>query len=542
MPHPSENLFYYRPDLSLHAERETITADLCVYGATAAGVIAAVQAAMLGWRVALLNPAERIGGMTSGGLSYTDIGNQTAIGGLAREFYQRVGQAYGVDVAWTFEPHIAERVLSQWLREVEIRPLHQQFLAAVEKDETRLVAVRMESGTVVRARMFIDATYEGDLLAAAGVSHCVGREGNALYGETLNGAQVQSTHQFDLPVDPYVVEGIATSGLLPGIEIEPPVIGARDHRIQAYCFRMCMTDDPAIRLPFPQPRNYDRRWYVLLERYLQAGWREVFGKFDLLRVATKSDTNNHGAVSTDFIGQNFAWPAGSYQTREQIFQAHVAYQQGYHWFLTHDAAVPREIREAYARWGLCRDEFTTTGGWSPQLYVREARRMVSEYIMTEHECRSARTAPDSVGLAAYAMDSHNCRRFVQDGRVLNEGDVQMPGFPPYSISYRSIVPRASECTNLLVPVCMAASHIAYGSIRMEPVFMVLGQSAAIAAHQALTAGQPVQDLPYADLQNALRAAGQILTANERAAFEKGARHESKAGVVAVPAEKNRQFS
>ena len=507
-------LCYYHPELSFHARREAITADLCVYGATPGGIVAAVQAARLCWRVALLNPSAHIGGVTTGGLSYTDIGNQATIGGMAREFYRRAGRTYGVRTAWTFEPHVAGRIFREWLRETGIEPRQNQFLAAVEKDGAGLRAVRMESGTVVRARMFIDATYEGDLLAAAGVRHHIGREDNSVYGETLNGAQVRPTHQFEYPVDPYLTPGDAAGGLLPGIESDLPVPGAGDHRIQAYCFRLCLTEDSANRIPFFKPPDYDRRWYVLLERYLEAGWRDVFRKFDRLHVATKSDTNNHGAVSTDFIGQNFAWPAGDYPARERIFQAHVAYQQGYHWYLANDPAVPRSVREAYARWGLSRDEFVATGGWSPQLYVREARRMVSDYVMTEHECNGARLAPDSVGLAAYAMDSHNCRRFVQAGRVVNEGDVQAAGFPPYPISYRSIVPRVADCENLLVPVCVAASHIAYGSIRMEPVFMILGQSAALAAHLALVGKLPVQAVPYADLQGTLHAAGQILAPNE----------------------------
>lgn len=527
MPSSVAAPFYYDPALSRASVHAALEVDLCIYGATAAGIATAVQSARLGRRVALLNPSAHLGGMTAGGLSYTDIGNQGAIGGFAREFYQRVGRAYGADTAWTFEPHVAERIFRECLAEVGVTPLHQQFLAAVEMDGPRLTAIRMESGTVVRAKMFIDATYEGDLLAAAGVGHCVGRESNAVYEETLNGAQVRGTHQFELPVSPYLIPGVASSGLLPGIETAMPVAGVGDHRIQAYCFRMCLTDDPGNRMPFPKPLDYDRRWYVLLERYLKAGWRDVFGKFDRLRVRAKTDTNNNGAVSTDFIGRNYDWPLGDYLTRERIFQAHVSYQQGYHWFLANDAEVPAEIREAYAGWGLCRDEFTATGGWPPQLYIREARRMVSDYVMTEHDCRGTRVASDSVGLAAYTMDSHNCRRFVQGGRVLNEGDVQVMGFPPYPISYRSIIPAAGECSNLLVPVCVSASHIAYGSIRMEPVFMVLGQSAAIAAELALAGRSSVQDVSYPDLQRALRAAGQILAAGERLPFDAAALHAAE---------------
>lgn len=523
-----EALSYYLPDVSHRAPCETIVTDLCVYGATASGIIAAVQAAQLGWRVALLNPAAQTGGMTTGGLSYTDVGNQRAIGGLAREFYRRVGRAYGADIAWTFEPHVASRVFDGWLEEMGIEPRHHHFLAGVEKDGAQLQAIRCENGTIVRAKAFIDATYEGDLMAAAGVTHRVGREGNTTYGESLNGAQVHSTHQFNFPIDPYLTLGDASSGLLPGVELGEPVIGAGDHRIQAYCFRVCLTDNAGNRRPFSKPIGYDRRWYIALERYLRAGWRDVFAKFDRLRISSKTDTNNHGAISTDFIGQNYAWPSGDYSTRERIFQAHVAYQQGYHWFLANDPAVPADVREAYAQWGLCRDEFVSTAGWSPQLYVREARRMISDYVMTELDCRGERRAPDGIGLAAYTMDSHNCRRFVLKGSIHNEGDVQVMGFPPYPISYRSIVPRISECENLLVPVCVSASHIAYGSIRMEPVFMVLGQSAALAVHLALTEKCAVQNVSYRDLESALRSAGQILFSGDRPTFDAAALHASEA--------------
>lgn len=490
---------------------ETLSVDLCIYGATAGGLIAGIQAKKLGLSVAILDPGGRIGGMTTSGLGYTDIGNKAAVGGLAREFYRRLGRHYGVPEAWTFEPRAALGVFQSWLREADLVVYPQQFLAGVERNGKRLTAVRMESGRVIRARQFIDATYEGDLMAYAGVSHHVGREDNAVHGETLNGAQVRDTHQFVFPVSPFFIEGEPASGLLPGIEPGEPVTGAGDHRVQAYCFRMCLTDDPKNRVPFTLPEGYDPRWHVLTARHLAAaGWQDQFTKFDRLRVPTKTDTNNFGPASTDFIGQNYAWPRAGYAERERIFQAHVAYQQGLHWFLVNDPSVPWALREAYSQWGLCRDEFTESGGWPPQLYVREARRMVGDYVMTEHECRGARTASDPVGLAAYTMDSHNCRRFARGARVFNEGDVQEHRFPPYPISYRAIVPRVGECENLLVPLCLAASHIAYGSIRMEPVFMILGQSAATAAYLAIGENVPVQAVPYADLRSALRRDGQVL--------------------------------
>jgi len=516
---------YFHPDYARLGPTGTLDVDFCIYGASPAGITAAVQAAKLGRSVLLLEPGPRVGGMTASGLGNTDIGNKRAVGGLAREFYRRVGRQYGVEEAWTFEPHIAERVFSEWLREAGVRVLCRQFVHSVARDGARLTALRTLCGLIVRAPMFIDASYEGDLLALAGCGFAIGREANAVFGETLNGAQIHDTHQFDFEVDPFVVPADRSSGLLPGIESSEPVVGAGDSRMQAYCFRMCLTDEAGNRRPFERPKDYDPRWYVLLERYFAAGWRDVFSKFDRLRVRTKTDTNNHGAISTDFVGQNHEWPKADYAARERIYQAHVTYQQGLHWFMANSPTVPTEIREVYATWGLCRDEFTDTGGWPTQLYVREARRLNGEHIMTEHECRGTRQVSDSIGLAAYTMDSHNCRRFVAAGSVRNEGDVQAHGFPPYSISYRAIMPKRGECENLLVPVCLSASHIAYGSIRMEPVFMVLGQSAAIAAHLALEEAGPVQNVPYRDLQTALLNNHQILSWNAREPSDRSELHE-----------------
>ncbi|OIR15068.1 FAD dependent oxidoreductase [mine drainage metagenome] len=507
----SNDLFYYRKDIAATGRGGILDADICIYGGTAGGVVAAIQAASDGHSVVLLEPGHRIGGVTGSGLGFTDIGNKAAIGGLAREFFHRVGRRYGVDETWTFEPHVAIEVFETWAQQSGVDVHVRQFIAAVEITNLRLRAIRTESGLVVRAKVFIDASYEGDLMARAGVSYTVGRESNATYDETLNGAQVLDGHQFDLPVSPYVIEGDPTSGILPGIDTGSVEIGVGDGRLQAYCFRMCLTDDPRNRIPFPKPEHYDRRLYTLLDRYLRAGWRDVFRKFDRLRTGTKTDTNNHGAVSTDFIGANHLWTDADYATRERIFQAHVNYQMGLHWFMANDSAVPSDLREAYARWGLCRDEFTSTGGWPHQLYVREARRMRSDHVMTEHECRGRRRVWDSVGLAAYTMDSHNCRRVVRDGRTINEGNVEVHGFPPYGISFRSIIPSVGECENLIVPVCLSATHIAYGSIRMEPVFMVLGQSAALAAHIALDDNSAVQSISYADLRAALLLHRQVLT-------------------------------
>jgi len=502
------NLTYWAPPFQV--VRRTVHADACVYGGTASGVIAAVQLARLGRKVVVVNPSAHLGGMTTGGLSWTDFGNKAAIGGMAREFYRRCGAKYCVEEEWRFEPKVAEQVLTEMVQETGVTVYHREYLKSVRMSAMRLTSLTTESGLTVLAPIFIDATYEGDLMAKAKASFTVGRESNSKYGETLNGVQYRHLHQFELAVSPYLVENDPSSGLLPHIEPRADELpGTGDRRIQAYNFRLILTQDPANRIPFPKPAGYDEREYELTLRYLRAGWKGVFGKFDPIR-GNKVDKNNHGATSTDYIGANYRWPTASYPERERIFQDHVRYVAGWFWFLANDPRVPDDVRNRMATWGLCKDEFADTGGWPHQLYVREARRMVSNYVVTEHDCRGTVRAEDSVGLGSYGMDSHNCRRYVRDGRVYNEGDVQVGGFPPYPISYRAIVPRRGQCRNLLVPVCISASHIAYGSARMEPVFMVLGQSAAIAGHMALERGMAVQDIPYPELRERLLAAGQIL--------------------------------
>lgn len=497
---------YYQP--ATHDPR-TVTADLCVYGGVSGGVIAAVEAARRGLDVILLEPSDHVGGMTASGLGMTDVGNKNVIGGLSRAFYERVGRHYGIPIEWRFEPHVAEQIYRQWLAEQGVRVLHRQFVSRVHKDGSRITELHTVSGLTVRARIFIDASYEGDLMACAGVSHTVGREANATYGETANGQQLHDKHQFMHPVDPYLTPGVPASGLLPGIENTPYQQGSGDRRVQAYNFRMCLTQRLDIRLPFPKPQAYDPRQYILLKRHLATGWNEVLEECNSVRNG-KADMNNHGAVSTDFIGQNHAYPQADYATRQAIYQAHVNWQQGLMWCLANDPEIPADIQEQVRQWGLCADEFTDTGGWPHQLYVRESRRMIGQTVMTEHHCRGEQIAEDPIAMAAYCMDSHNCRRIVVDGVVRNEGDVQAGGILPYPISYGAIVPRRDECSNLLVVFCLSASHIAFGSIRMEPVLMVLGQSAGIAADIALSEGVAVQDVPYSALERELRGAGQIL--------------------------------
>jgi hypothetical protein len=486
-----------------------VRVDLCVYGCSPGAITAAICGARHGHTVALVVNGAHLGGLTAGGLGNTDIGNKQSIGGMARDFYRRVGAHYGVEEEWRFEPKVAAQVFSELLREAGIQPLMREFLSGVDKENSHIRSVRFESGLQIAARIFIDASYEGDLLALAGVSHVVGRESNMEFNELLNGVQVRETHQFETGVDPYVVPGDPDSGLLPGIETVPLAApGTGDDKVQAYNFRMCLTQAPD-RLPFPKPADYDPQDYELLARYLLTGWNELFRKFDRIR-GGKTDTNNHGAVSTDLIGGSWAFPRADWRERERIFQRHVTWQQGLMWFLCHDPRVPAAIRAEYRTWGLPADEFTTTGGWPHQIYIRESRRMRSGYVITEHDCRGFIKATDPIGLGAYAMDSHNCQRVVINGFVRNEGDVQSAGFRPYPISYRAITPLRSEAENLLVPVCLSATHIAYGSIRMEPVFMILGESAAHAAHLALSENLAVQDVPYARLQELLSVAKQAV--------------------------------
>ncbi len=515
---------YFRPQWIQRDERR-LDVDVCVYGGTASGVVAACVATQRGRSVVLLNPGVYLGGMTTGGLSWTDSGKKHVIGGMSRRFYQACGRRYGRDEEWLFEPGVAQQVMDAWAAEHDVPVHHRQYLDKVEVDGQRIVAVRMLSGLEVRARMFVDATYEGDLLAKAGVPHTIGRESNAVYGETLNGVQPRDKHQFSHAVDPYVETGEAASGTLPWVhegEIGPA--GSGDHRIQAYNFRVCLTDKPELRVAWRKPAGYDASEYVLGARWYHSEknrYNETLrddgelAKFDRLSVRHKVDANNHGPFSSDYIGANWAWPEASYAQREAIFQAHRVYQQGLYWFFANDDSVPGRYREAYGRWGLASDEFVETGHWPHQLYVREARRMVGDYVLTEHDCMHRAACEDPVGMGSYTVDSHNVSRFVRDGRVLNEGDVQVPPAGPYGISYRCIVPPRGSVANLAVPVCVSTSHIAFGSVRMEPVFMILGESAALAMDLALGEGAALQEVGYDALRPELEAAGQVLEAPSR---------------------------
>jgi FAD dependent oxidoreductase len=511
--------------------------DVIVYGGTSAGVVAAVKVARLGRSVLLIEPGQHLGGMSSAGLGATDIGNKRAIGGLARDFYRRIKQHYADDAAWgwqsrsgfkggghdaaddaawTFEPQVAEKIFEELVAEAGVTVVRGQRLdlkQGVAMEGSRIHSIRMESGDQHRAKVFIDATYEGDLLALAGVTYHVGREANELYGETLNGLQVARAlkHQFTHRPDPFIVPGDPASGWLPGIGPAPTEAdGDGDRRIQAYCFRLCATSVPENRVAWAKPEGYDPAQYELLLRNFEAGDQRIPWN-PVLMPNGKTDSNNNFAVSTDHLGANWEYPNGDYAVRAAIIADHVSYQQGLMWTLANDPRVPAAVREHFNEWGLAADEFTDNGHWPHQLYIREARRMVSDAVVTEGLCRGESRVNNPVGLAAYTMDSHNVQRYVgADGAVRNEGDVQVGGFPPWPIPYDAIRPRSAECSNLLVPVCVSASHIAYGSLRMEPVFMVLGESAAEAACLAIETGTTVQGIDYPTLRTRLEESGQVL--------------------------------
>lgn len=488
--------------------------DVCVYGGTSAGVIAAYTAAKLNKKVLLIEPGNRLGGLSSGGLGFTDIGNKYVVTGLARDFYRRIGRHYGRFEQWTFEPKVAEAIFIDYVKRGGFKVIFNSRLKNVIKTGPKIDAIELEdssgklsASTTITAMQFIDCSYEGDLMAKAGVSYTTGREANSVYNETVNGVQLKTQHQFPDDIDPYKTPGNPASGLLWGISPESlQEIGSGDKKIQAYNFRICLTNDPANRIEISKPENYDTTHYELLIRYLAAKpSKDLWGflKMDLMP-NHKTDINNNGPFSTDMIGMNYNYPDGNYATRDSIIKRHEDYTKGLLYFIGHDVRIPEHLRTQMLQWGYPRDEYVNNKHWTPQLYVREARRMLGAYIMTQANCQGKEQVADEIGKAAYTMDSHNAERIVVNGMVKNEGDVQLKDISPYPIAYRSITPRIQECNNLLVPVCLSASHMAYGSIRMEPVFMVLGQSAAVAACQAIEKKVAVQQINIKELQADLK--------------------------------------
>lgn len=518
--------------------------DVVVYGATSAGIAAAVELSRSGKSVVIINPDEHIGGLTTGGLGFTDIGNKNVIGGISREFYQRIKRYYederqwkfekmtgfraaeqssqkkdGQDAMWIFEPGAATSVFNDLIREHHITILNNEPLhlkKGVKKNKGRIQYLRTLSGKKFSGKMFIDATYEGDLMAVAKVSYTYGREPAGEYNETLNGVQTKRAihHQFPDGIDPYIKAGDKSSGLLPNVNPGVAAELSADKKIQAYCFRMCLTDVPENRVAIVKPVNYNELEYELLFRYIGLIGADKAKDFFTLSMMPnrKTDSNNKGPFSLDYIGKNYNYPEADHRERKKIIKEHFDYQTGLLWTLQHNHRVPESVRNFYGKWGLPKDEFTRNGNWTPQLYIREARRMVSDYVMTENHCmQKGVSAAQSIGMGAYTMDSHNLQRHVDGkGFVKNEGDVQVGGFKPYPIDYRSIVPRKNECGNLFVPVCLSATHMAFGSIRMEPVFMLLGQSAGVAASLALDGNLNVQDVNYEKLRAELLKRKQIL--------------------------------
>ena len=549
--------------------------DIVVYGGTSAGLVAAIQAARMNKSVIIIEPGtkQQLGGLTTGGLGRTDFGLKQVIGGISLEFYKEINKYYLNDSNWVwqkrdeyfknqtyhpgstnpneesmwfFEPSAARKVFQSLINKYNITVVYGERIVrnregrtmrqsdgrmvaspgnvseGVVKKGTRITEIIMESGAHFKGRYFIDATYEGDLMAGAGVSFTVGREGGNIYKESLNGVQTYqslsnssvptwSHHQFESGINPYISPGEAKSGFLPQINSKGPgTEGSSDHRIQSYCFRMCLTDCPGNRIPFMKPKEYNELDYELLFRNYEAG----FSRLPWINSPMpnhKTDTNNQGGFSTDFIGANYEYPEATYSERAKISTAHRNYQKGLMWTLANHPRIPEEIRNDIARWGLAKDEFVKGNGWQDQLYIREARRMISDVVMNQNYCQGSIIATESIGMGAYNMDSHHTQRYIdKNGNVKNEGDVQVRIPNPYPISYKSIVPAKSECSNLFVPVCLSASHIAFGSIRMEPVFMVLGQSAAVAACIAIDKNCDAQDVSYKELEINLQKNGQVL--------------------------------
>ncbi|MFT3700887.1 MAG: FAD-dependent oxidoreductase [Agriterribacter sp.] len=493
------------------------TVDVCVYGGTSSGVIAAYTAKKMGKSVLLIEPGNHLGGLTSGGLGYTDIGNKFAISGLALDYYRRIGKHYGKFEQWIFEPHIAENLFKEYIQRGNVDVLFSRRLKKVKKSQATIESIVLESSVnnsdkdiIVDAKVFLDCSYEGDLMAQSGVSYTVGREANDQYQELYNGVQLRDKHQFLDGIDPYKIKGKPESGLLWGIsDATLAAQGTGDKKVQTYNFRICLTDNIANRISITKPEEYDPARYELLIRVLE---KEPLRPFDLIMKPDsmphqKTDINNNGPFSTDMIGMNYEYAEGSYNKRKEIQHAHELYTKGFLYFIGHDPRVPEHLRNEMLKWGYPKDEYTDNGNWSPQMYIREARRMVGEYVMTQANCEGKEIVTDGIGMAAYTMDSHNCQRIVIEKNgvkmVKNEGDVQVGGFPPYPVAYRSLIPKQQECTNLLVPVCLSASHIAYGSIRMEPVFMVMGQTAATAAVMAIDQHTSVQQINIQKLQQEL---------------------------------------
>ena len=525
--------------------QKNFEADVVIYGGTSAGIAAAVEVARSGYTVLVVSPDMHLGGLSSNGLGYTDTGDKTVIGGIAKEFYKELYQHYNKPEAWIwqkkeeygnrgqntvamdessmwiFEPHVAEGIFENWVKEYKIKVLRNEYLlrekGGLLKKNNSISQFKTLSGKTITGKYFIDATYEGDLMAAAGVTYHVGREANRVYDEKFNGVHKDVRHHghyFKTPVSAYNIVGDSKSGLLPEISaLSPGKNGEGDQRLQAYCYRLCMSFHPENRVAFPKPDNYNPKRYELLKRVLDSGWNEVFDKFDVIP-NKKTDTNNHGPFSSDYIGKNYAYPEADYATRRSILEEHENYQKGYLYFLQNDPSVPQNIHTEMQKWGLAKDEFVENNHWPYQIYVREARRMIGDYVMNENHTLGKIDIKRPIGMGSYSLDSHNAQRYLtEDGFVQNEGDIGVHPPKPYSIDYGALLPKEKECNNLLVPVCVSSSHTAFGSIRMEPVFMILGQSAAAAAVLSIKYKTSPQKLDFERLRAKLLNEKQVLNTN-----------------------------
>ena len=501
----------------------TSTADVIVYGGTAAGVMTAYSATKQGKHVILLEPSHHLGGMVTGGLSATDTAFFPIIGGYTREFYLQAARHYGkndLDHAsdWRSEPQVGEAIFNEWLRAAGVEVHLGERLkehGGVEVEGKRLTALVTESGIRWSGKIFVDCSYEGDVMAQAHVSYIVGRESQQIYGENLAGVRPETPkHQFLYKTSAYDERG----KLLP--EVDSGALEAKgtgDRKVQSYNFRMILTQDPRNRLPWERPAGYDARRFALLARYLSQ-YKKHTGSDPVLATVTnpvcfdhhKCDFNNNGPFSTDYLGRSWAYPEASYAKRARITRDHMLYTQSFFYFIATDPSVPESLRRDVNRWGRAKDEFMDTDGWPRQLYIREGRRMRGVYVMRQSDLQTNLTKPDSIAMGSYNSDSHNVDRLaLPDGSAFNEGDVQVP-VQPYEISYRAILPSTAQATNLLVPVCLSATHVAYSSVRMEPQYMMIGEAAGAVAALAIDGGTGVQDVPIKDLQRVLRAHGAIL--------------------------------
>ncbi|MFD2832645.1 FAD-dependent oxidoreductase [Gramella sp. AN32] len=524
-------------------KEEDFDADVIIYGGTSAAITTAVQLEKMNKSVLIVCPEKHIGGLSASGLGFTDLGNKEVIGGISKEFYHRVYNHYrdkdawkwqprdeygnvgqgttaiddSLKTMWTFEPHVAENIFENLVEEHDIKILRDKWLDrenGVKMEDGNIVSITMLDGETYTGKVFIDATYEGDLMAAAGVNYHVGREANSVYDEQWNGVQkgvFHHSHNFgDLNISPYVIPGDSTSGVLPRISTAPPgEQGSGDKRVQAYNYRLCTTNAEGNVVPFEKPENYDPAEYELLRRVFKAGRHAMFGGGKIPN--KKRDVNNVGPFSSDNIGMNYDYPEASYEEREKILEEHINYHKGLLYFWGHDESVPENLRDNINKWGLAKDEFVDNDHWPYQIYVREARRMVGEFVMTDNEILGKKEVSQPIGMGSYAMDSHNVQRYItKEGYVQNEGDLGIDPDQPYQIHLGTILPKQEECKNLIVPVAVSSSHIAFGSIRMEPVFMILGQSAGTLAALAVNDEVGIHEVPYEQLKDKLIEDGQIL--------------------------------